>query len=271
MFTNQPPPIQPVGLSPGGQFQHPHESSLLRAVGYSPGAQYQQSPTNHGYSPGAPGAQASTGHPLGNLANPIQWDDASDARDDRPTMGSPGGVMPINAGISAPSPDPPAPGRQKARPAREMSKKKSNKLGKSKSKVNQSGNKATGAEMNVAPTTKQAGTPTIHLATLVKHDQVLLPSDSQAYITSPKITIHKTNAILTSDKFVHIYSFTQNQWVQTTTVSLQNTHGLSLALSDNTAVIGVPYDHNSKGLLTGSAYIFERDEKSNTWYQVKKM
>ena len=71
---------------------------------------------------------------------------------------------------------------------------------------------------------------------------------------------------------MHFYSFVANQrWVQTTTVSLPNTQRLSLALCNDTAVIGVPYDRNSKGMLTGSAYIFERDGTTRTWYQVKKI
>ena len=114
--------------------------------------------------------------------------------------------------------------------------------------------------------------PVILPPTNVKHSQSILTRDSFTTIVSPpKIAIHKTNAIATSDRFVHFFSLTQNRWVQTTTVSLPNTHGLSLAIFNDTAVIGVPYDRNSRGMLTGSAYIFERDGKTQTWYQVKKI
>ena len=33
----------------------------------------------------------------------------------------------------------------------------------------------------------------------------------------------------------------------------------------------MPYDRNSKGYVTGAAYIFEKDVKTSTWYQVKKI
>ena len=89
--------------------------------------------------------------------------------------------------ITTPSQDLQAPGRQKAQPVLELSKKRSNKHGKSKSKFKQGGKKATGVELNVAPTPNQAWHSTGPPATLVKPDRVHLPSDSQAYsITSPK-------------------------------------------------------------------------------------
>merc|ERR1719356_261844 len=50
-------------------------------------------------------------------------------------------------------------------------------------------------------------------------------------------------------------------------------------MHSNIAVIGVPYDRNSKGLQTGAAYIFERhatdcrvdNNRPVEWYQVKKI
>ncbi|KAL3807209.1 hypothetical protein ACHAXA_011016 [Cyclostephanos tholiformis] len=118
----------------------------------------------------------------------------------------------------------------------------------------------------------QGKVPIIPPPTLVKHGQILLTKDTFTTITfAPKIVVHKTNAILTSDRYVHFYSLIQNNWVQTTSVSLANTQGLSFALCNDTAVVGVPYDRNSRGLLTGAAYIFERDAKTQTWYQVKKI
>ena len=46
---------------------------------------------------------------------------------------------------------------------------------------------------------------------------------------------------------------------------------MNVAIHNNTAVVGVPYDRNNKGLLTGAAYIFEREENKDIWTQVKKI
>lgn len=115
------------------------------------------------------------------------------------------------------------------------------------------------------------GTPSTSPVKLVKYDQAILPDSFAARISDPQIAIHKTHAVLTSDSHVHFYTLSKNKWMPTTTVSLLNTHRLSVALSHGMAVIGVPYDRNSKGLLTGSVYIFECDPKTQTWYQVKKI
>jgi hypothetical protein len=120
---------------------------------------------------------------------------------------------------------------------------------------------------------QQGKVPIIPPPTLVNYGQSLLTKDTFTSVSyAPKIVIHKTNAIITSDRYVHFYSLTNNnKWVQTTSVSLPNTQGLSFAICNNTAVVGVPYDRNSRGVLTGAAYIFERDAKTQTWYQVKKI
>lgn len=118
----------------------------------------------------------------------------------------------------------------------------------------------------------QGKVPIIPPPTLVNYGQSLLTTDTFTSVSyAPKIVIHKTNAIITSDRYVHFYSLSNNKWVQTTSVSLPNTQGLSFAICNNTAVVGVPYDRNSRGVLTGAAYIFERDAKTQTWYQVKKI
>ena len=116
--------------------------------------------------------------------------------------------------------------------------------------------------------------PTVIPAISIKYNQALLSSQNHCTTTQPpKVVIHKHNAIVSSDKYIHFYTFSTstNTWVQTTSVSLPNTTSLSVALCNNTAVIGVPYDRNSKGYVTGAAYIFEKDVKSCTWYQVKKI
>lgn len=79
--------------------------------------------------------------------------------------------------------------------------------------------------------------------TLVKSNQALLPHGTQATISEPEITIHETNAVVTSNQFVHFYAFNNKNWVQTTTVSLGSTHNLSIALHKDTAVVGVPWEH----------------------------
>jgi len=45
--------------------------------------------------------------------------------------------------------------------------------------------------------------------------------------------------------------------------------GMSLALSDDTALIGVPFDNTASGTDAGSAYIFSRS--GSTWYQQAKL
>ncbi|KAL9180024.1 hypothetical protein ACHAXT_007994 [Thalassiosira profunda] len=193
-------------------------------------------------TPAGPGAVDFDGLPLGNLRNPIPWDDVSDFTGAR----TPESALQGTTGS----------GRRRA-----LSRGRSKSRGRSarsKSASRLRSAKSTDS-MPVPPPTK------------VKYKQCLLPSDFAVDVTPPKIAIDGNNAIVTSDKFVHFYSLLKNKWTQTTTVSLQNTHRLSLALSGDTAVIGVPYDRNAKGFMTGSAYIFERDPKSHSWYQVKKI
>ena len=54
---------------------------------------------------------------------------------------------------------------------------------------------------------------------------------------NPQIAIHKTNTVVTSDCHVHFYGWSKDRWTLTTTVSLQNAHHLSAALSYGTAVV----------------------------------
>ncbi len=210
---------------------HPHDSSLQKIYGGKSNNKYQGQ---------------------GDDFNPNQWENEStEERDDHPT------VYGITS-MAAP------PGLQKSRSASTLI---------NKTRLHQQ-QKQRGApnKNNKMSLFKKKRFPVIIPPTNVKHGQAILTRDSFTTIVSPpKIAIHKTNAIVTSDRFVHFYSLAHNRWVQTTTVSLPNTHGLSLALFNDTAVIGVPYDRNSKGMLTGSAYIFERDSKTQTWYQVKKI
>jgi hypothetical protein len=209
--------------------------------------QYQQERPERGSSLERPGRGASLERygPPRHLANNNEWDeDVSDERDDFATY-------------DGMAPRPSAPRLQKNRMAMEPAP---TKKGKMKQRQQSTIEKI------------QGKVPIIPPPTLVNHGQVLLTKDSFTTSSSaPKIVMHKTNAILTSDRYVHFYSLVQNKWVQTTSVSLPNTDGLSFALCNNTAIVGVPYDRNSRGLLTGAAYIFERDAKTQTWYQVKKI
>jgi len=179
------------------------------------------------------------GLPLGQVANPIQgWDDyhSADMRDDMSSSQR---------------------GRRRGPKSKQQVKDSSKKNVKNSSK-----------KPPASPLAAQQ--PAIP----VKYNQALLSTNEVSTSNSPpQVVIHKTNAILTSDKYVHFYSYISKSstWIQTTTVSLPNTHHLSLAICNNTAVVGVPYDTNVKGVLTGSAYIFEKDNKTHTWYQVKKI
>eukprot|EP00581_Thalassiosira_minuscula_P000587 CAMPEP_0183747860 /NCGR_PEP_ID=MMETSP0737-20130205/67475_1 /TAXON_ID=385413 /ORGANISM="Thalassiosira miniscula, Strain CCMP1093" /LENGTH=1235 /DNA_ID=CAMNT_0025983577 /DNA_START=84 /DNA_END=3791 /DNA_ORIENTATION=+ len=226
-------------------------------------------------------------HPLGHIAQPIHWND-EDTRGDRPSgnaMGrSPGN---ISSGASVPQ----SPGLPPRSPGGGLLR---NIRGRSTMSLpgmqgSPSGQRSALSQKNLLPpptitkkSSKNTTLPKIPPATLVDYDQALLPTNNSTTKTigsDPKIAIYKNNAIITSQNYVHFYSFNNNsdknnnhnQWVKTTTVSLQSNHHLSLALSKDTAVIGVPYDRNSRGVLTGSAYIFERDARTNTWYQVKKI
>lgn len=210
---------------------HPHDSSMQKIYG---------------------GINNQNYHSPGGDINRNQWDnDSIEERDDYPTVY---GVT----SMSVP------PGLQKSRSA--------SKLMKNRQQQQQQQQRGAATKTGKTSLFKKKRFPIILPPTIVKNGQSILTRDSFTTIVSPpKIAIHKANAIATSDRFVHFYSLTNNRWVQTTTVSLPNTHGLSLALFNDTAVIGVPYDRNSKGMLTGSAYIFERDNKTQTWYQVKKI
>ena len=217
------------------QQQHPHDGSLQMIYNQSPGGSFssQQQQQTVDFD----------GLPLGQVANPIQgWDDYhTDMRDDMSSSQR---------------------GRQGRRGSKSSSKQQQVK-DSSKKNVRNSNKKPPASPL----TGQQPAIP-------VKYNQALLSSNEVSTSNSPpQVVIHKTNAILTSDKYVHFYSYISKSstWIQTTTVSLPNTHHLSLAICNNTAVVGVPYDTNVKGVLTGSAYIFEKDNKTHTWYQVKKI
>ena len=70
----------------------------------------------------------------------------------------------------------------------------------------------------------------------MKYHQAMLQNFS-ATASAPQIAIHKTNAVVTSDCHVHFYGWSKDRWTLTTTVSLQNAHHLSAALSYGTAVV----------------------------------
>eukprot|EP00956_Cyclotella_meneghiniana_P026342 scaffold56688_cov69-Cyclotella_meneghiniana.AAC.1 len=109
-------------------------------------------------------------------------------------------------------------------------------------------------------------------ATVPKHKQSLLPVDSD--FASPKLTLSASAAAVSDDQFLHFFSYQPNQsqiWRKSTTVAIENTYCMNVSIHCNTAVVGVPYDRNSKGLLTGAAYIFERDGNKDIWTQVKKI
>ncbi|KAL3781990.1 hypothetical protein HJC23_013818 [Cyclotella cryptica] len=128
--------------------------------------------------------------------------------------------------------------------------------------------------------------------TIVKYNQMLLAQDSD--FASPKLTVSAFTAAVTDDKYLHFFSYlpppngcpnqsmetsphhthhrlTIGKWRKSTTVSIENTYCISVTICNNTAVVGVPYDRNVKGLLTGAAYIFEREEQKDIWTQVKKI
>ena len=117
-----------------------------------------------------------------------------------------------------------------------------------------------------------------------KYKQSLLSVDSD--FASPKLTLSTTTAAVTDDKFVHFFSYQPTsinssqqhtsrspsfKWRKSTTVSIENTYCMNVAIHNNTAVVGVPYDRNNKGLLTGAAYIFEREEAKDIWTQVSRL
>lgn len=118
-----------------------------------------------------------------------------------------------------------------------------------------------------------------------KHKQTLLTTDSD--FASPKIALSRTTAAVTDDKFLHFFSYQppavslsqcesipkslSPKWRKSTSVSIENTYCMNVVIHNNTAVVGVPYDRNIKGLLTGAAYIFEREENKDIWTQVKKI
>ena len=271
----------PGGYSAPPQQVHQHDSSLHRAAYNSPGGCSAPPMATVPRTPGRPGAAAAVvdfdGLPLGHLANPIEWDDGmSEMRDDYPA--TPGRMVqaqvnpastPGSGGHRVRVPTPTDPATHATRTSTRTKKTR----GRSQSSRLFPNKQSSATDMKHRSKSVTNAPSSIPPATLVKHNQSLLPPHNSVSVklSPPNIAVHKTSAILTSDKFVHFYSYQHNHWVQTTTVALQNTQNISLAMSESTSVIGVPYDRNSKGMLTGSVYIFERDDRSNTWYQVKKI
>ena len=141
------------------------------------------------------------------------------------------------------------------------------------------------------PQPKPTPTPTTMSSSkaLVKYDHKPLLTQDADFAT-PQVTISGDNAVVTDDSCIHFFSFhhTSNnsnnntktaktaaigKWVHSTTVAIENTYCINVALSStsNTCIVGVPYDKNTKGFLTGAAYIFEKDEVKGTWFQIKKI
>lgn len=120
-------------------------------------------------------------------------------------------------------------------------------------------------------------------STLAKFNQALLSSSTD--IASPKITVDGDVAAVSDDKNLHFFSYATSpppsanttntpfipKWIKSTTVNVENTYCMNISIHNTTAIVGVPYDRNIKGLLTGAAYIFERDTEKEIWIQVKKI
>ena len=190
-YTNQAPYATPAwgNASPGGsgstplRQHHPHDGSLQRRV---------VSGNNGSPQGGGGGGQQVVvdfdGLPLGSLANPIPWDDHK--------------FNDNNDGGSEMRDDHQDNNHRGGEPTSKLTKSKSKtKLTKNKSKTGQQ-------------------QPTVIPAISVRYNQALLTSQHDCLNSPPKVAIHKTNAILSSDKYVHFYSFSQtnNSCVQTTTV-----------------------------------------------------
>ena len=113
---------------------------------------------------------------------------------------------------------------------------------------------------------------------VLKHYGQALLDGSAPASCSPKVAIHGANAVVVASNQLHFYALDSHSklWRVSTTVNLSNTRDISIALHSNVAVIGLPHDRDKRQVLTGAAYIFEKDETGSAtqpagWTQVKKI
>jgi hypothetical protein len=84
----------------------------------------------------------------------------------------------------------------------------------------------------------------------------------------------QTHGAYTGCAYIFERNISSNQWEEVSKLIADDgdggdRFGVSVAISENYAVVGAPRDDNENGYCAGSAYIYQRDE--NGWSQIKKI
>ena len=100
---------------------------------------------------------------------------------------------------------------------------------------------------------------------IIQDPQILLPKNKYS---EPRVAIDGENAVVTCKQSVHFFAHRDGRWCEETTVYMRHVYcTMSVAISGNTAVVGVPKD-SSGSVATGAVYIYEK--KDDNWVEVSK-
>eukprot|EP00956_Cyclotella_meneghiniana_P021990 scaffold40827_cov88-Cyclotella_meneghiniana.AAC.1 len=97
---------------------------------------------------------------------------------------------------------------------------------------------------------------------IIQDPQILLPKNKYS---EPRVAIDGENAVVTCKQSVHFFAHRDGRWCEETTVYMRHVYcTMSVAISGNTAVVGVPKD-SSGSVATGAVYIYEK--KDDNWVE----
>ena len=122
---------------------------------------------------------------------------------------------------------------------------------------------------NMKPATKQSYPikQSMKYRSDIQEPRILLPKNKYF---EPRVAIDGENAVVTCKQSVHFFAHRDGRWCEETTVHMPHVYcTMSVAISGNTCVVGVPKDSSgSDKVATGAAYIYEK--KDDDWVEVSK-
>jgi hypothetical protein len=102
---------------------------------------------------------------------------------------------------------------------------------------------------------------------ITQEPQILLPKNKYS---EPKVALDVENAVVACKQSIHFFSRENERWREVTTVSMNHIYcAMSVSISGNTAVVGVPKDFSGVDkIATGVVYIYEKQDDG--WREVSK-
>ncbi|KAL7504690.1 hypothetical protein ACHAXN_002281 [Cyclotella atomus] len=103
--------------------------------------------------------------------------------------------------------------------------------------------------------------------TITEDPQILLAKNK---FSEPKVAMDRENAVVVCKQSVHFFEHDKESWKEINTVSMPHVYcTMSVAISGNTAVVGVPKDSSGVDkVTTGVVYIYEK--QNGQWKEVSK-